>query len=89
MNNGIAGAYQRKEYMWSGAWIFLVVIAVQLAGIGGAVGATLMMEGLYRTIKNQTYTTVMKALYSVGYVVGSVVVAAAIFLCLSLLFNPH
>lgn len=81
--NSIAGAYQRKEYGWFFAAILFVIAGTKLAGIGGAIGAALMIEGLYRTFKNEKYSVAMKSVVSLAYVAGGVVIALLIAFALT------
>jgi len=84
---GISGAYQRKEYGWFAATILVVIFGAKLAGIGGSVGGILALEGIYRTLKNQSYSTGKKVLFSLGYTVAGVALAAVIVFAFIFLFQ--
>ena len=82
---------QRKEYGWFALFIFAVVIAVKFGGIIGAVGAGIICNGLYKTIKNKKLSVAKKIGFSSAYVAGGttliVVLVFVIRFALSMFFG--
>src|SRR3989344_2026091 len=78
MNDDISGAYRRKEYGWFIFYIFTLVVGARLWGIAGAVGVSIMIYGLYKTIKNSTISITRKILMSLAYIIGGIVTTIVI-----------
>jgi hypothetical protein len=71
--NEITGAYKRKEYGWFVFYIATVVICARLAGAIGAAVSVLVVFYLYRAINNSAYSATKKVVLSAVYVIGGVV----------------
>lgn len=79
MTNNIAEAYKKKEYGWLVFNIFTVLLGMKIGGIGGLLGSAIIVHGLYKTIKNNSYSNVKKTLYSLLYVVSGCIIGLIIW----------
>jgi hypothetical protein len=74
MTNSINDTLKRKEYGWFVFFIAALVASARLAGVIGAVGAALILSGLYKVIKNETFSIKKKIGLSSVLIVGGITV---------------
>lgn len=80
MSVSLADAYKNKEYGWFIASIVGILASVKLAGVIGVIGFSLIISGLYKTVKNPDYSGKKKILLSSIYViVGTILTVSALF----------
>lgn len=71
-------ALKKESQKWGYVYLVLVILGIQLAGIGGLVAGIFMAYGLSRVNRNALYTKSKKILYSILYIVVGVCIAIAI-----------